>query len=262
MQLGMIGLGRMGANMVRRLLKNGHQCVVFDRSPESVKQLAGEGATGSTSIDDFIGKLQKPRAIWLMVPAAVVDATIADLAPKLSKDDILIDGGNSYYIDDIRRAKELAPKGIHYVDVGTSGGVWGLERGYCQMIGGEPGIVKHLDPIFKTLAPGRGNVDRTPGRERSTGTSEEGYLHCGPSGAGHFVKMVHNGIEYGLMAAYAEGLNILKHANAGKSHREVDAETTPLRNPEHYQYDFNLADVAEVWRRGSVVASWLLDLTA
>ena len=262
MQLGMIGLGRMGANMVRRLQKNGHQCVVYDRSPESVKQLVGEGATGSTSIDDFIGKLQKPRAIWLMVPAAVVDATIAELAPKLSKDDILIDGGNSYYIDDIRRAKELAPKGIHYVDVGTSGGVWGLERGYCQMIGGENGIVKHLDPIFKTLAPGRGNVDRTPGRERASGTAEEGYLHCGPSGAGHFVKMVHNGIEYGLMAAYAEGLNILKHANAGKSHREVDAETTPLRNPEHYQYDFNLADVAEVWRRGSVVASWLLDLTA
>ena len=262
MQLGMIGLGRMGANMVRRLIKNGHQCVVYDRSPESVKQLTGEGATGSTSIDDFIGKLQKPRAIWLMVPAAVVDATIAELAPKLSKDDILIDGGNSYYIDDIRRAKELAPKGIHYVDVGTSGGVWGLERGYCQMIGGENNIVNHLDPIFKTLAPGRGNVDRTPGRERGTGTSEEGYLHCGPSGAGHFVKMVHNGIEYGLMAAYAEGLNILKHANAGKSHREVDAETTPLRNPEHYQYDFNLADVAEVWRRGSVVASWLLDLTA
>ena len=262
MQLGMIGLGRMGANMVRRLQKNGHQCVVYDRSPESVKQLVGEGATGSTSVDDFICKLQKPRAIWLMVPAAVVDATIAELAPKLSKDDILIDGGNSYYIDDIRRAKELAPKGIHYVDVGTSGGVWGLERGYCQMIGGENGIVKHLDPIFKTLAPGRGNVDRTPGRERASGTAEEGYLHCGPSGAGHFVKMVHNGIEYGLMAAYAEGLNILKHANAGKSHREVDAETTPLRNPEHYQYDFNLADVAEVWRRGSVVASWLLDLTA
>ena len=262
MQLGMIGLGRMGANMVRRLQKNGHQCVVFDRSPESVKQLAGEGATGSTSIDDFIGKLQKPRAIWLMVPAAVVDATIADLAPKLSKDDILIDGGNSYYIDDIRRAKELAPKGIHYVDVGTSGGVWGLERGYCQMIGGENGIVKHLDPIFKTLAPGRGNVDRTPGREKGTGTSEEGYLHCGPSGAGHFVKMVHNGIEYGLMAAYAEGLNILKHANVGKLTHETDAETTPLRYPEHYQYDFNLADVTEVWRRGSVVASWLLDLTA
>jgi len=262
MQLGMIGLGRMGANMVRRLQKKGHQCVVYDRSADSVKQLAGEGATGSTSLDDFVAKLTKPRAIWLMVPAAVVDATIADLLPRLSKDDILIDGGNSYYIDDIRRAKEIAPKGIHYVDVGTSGGVWGLERGYCQMIGGENAIVNHLDPIFKALAPGRGNVDRTPGRERGTGTSEEGYLHCGPSGAGHFVKMVHNGIEYGLMAAYAEGLNILKHANAGKSHREVDAETTPLRNPEHYQYDFNLADIAEVWRRGSVVASWLLDLTA
>ena len=262
MQLGMIGLGRMGANMVRRLQKKGHQCVVYDRSADSVKQLAGEGATGSTSLDDFVGKLTKPRAIWLMVPAAVVDASIADLLPRLSKDDILIDGGNSYYIDDIRRAKEIAPKGIHYVDVGTSGGVWGLERGYCQMIGGENAIVNHLDPIFKALAPGRGDVDRTPGRERGTGTSEEGYLHCGPSGAGHFVKMVHNGIEYGLMAAYAEGLNILKHANAGKSHREVDAETTPLRNPEHYQYDFNLADIAEVWRRGSVVASWLLDLTA
>jgi 6-phosphogluconate dehydrogenase len=262
MQLGMIGLGRMGANMVRRLQKKGHQCVVYDRSADSVKQLAGEGATGSTSLDDFVAKLTKPRAIWLMVPAAVVDATIADLLPRLSKDDILIDGGNSYYIDDIRRAKEIAPKGIHYVDVGTSGGVWGLERGYCQMIGGENAIVNHLDPIFKALAPGRGNVDRTPGRERGTGTSEEGYLHCGPSGAGHFVKMVHNGIEYGLMAAYAEGLNILKHANAGKSHREVDAETTPLRNPEHYQYDFHLADIAEVWRRGSVVASWLLDLTA
>src|ERR1700756_315106 len=262
MQLGMIGLGRMGANMVRRLKKNGHQCVVYDRSPESGKQLVGEGATGSTSIDDFIGKLQKPRAIWLMVPAAVVDATIADLAPKLSKDDILIDGGNSYYIDDIRRAKELAPKGIHYVDVGTSGGVWGLERGYCQMIGGENGVVKHLDPIFNSLAPGRGDIPRTPGRERVNGTAEEGYLHCGASGAGHFVKMVHNGIEYGLMAAYAEGLNILKHANVGKQHHETDAETTPLRNPEHYQYDFNLADVTEVWRRGSVVASWLLDLTA
>jgi 6-phosphogluconate dehydrogenase len=262
MQLGMIGLGRMGANMVRRLQKKGHQCVVYDRSADSVKQLAGEGAIGSTSLDDFVAKLTKPRAIWLMVPAAVVDSTIADLLPRLSKDDILIDGGNSYYIDDIRRAKEIAPKGIHYVDVGTSGGVWGLERGYCQMIGGENATVNHLDPIFKALAPGRGDVDRTPGRERGTGTSEEGYLHCGPSGAGHFVKMVHNGIEYGLMAAYAEGLNILKHADAGKSHREVDAETTPLRNPEHYQYDFNLADIAEVWRRGSVVASWLLDLTA
>jgi 6-phosphogluconate dehydrogenase len=262
MQLGMIGLGRMGANMVRRLQKAGHKCVVYDRSPDAVRQLASEGATSSTSLDDFVAKLQKPRAIWLMVPAAVVDATIADLVPKLSKDDILIDGGNSYYIDDIRRAKELAPKGIHYVDVGTSGGVWGLERGYCQMIGGESAVVKHLDPIFKSLAPGRGDIPRTPGRERAAGTAEEGYLHCGPSGGGHFVKMVHNGIEYGLMAAYAEGLNILKHANAGTLHNEVDAETTPLRHPEHYQYNFNLADVAEVWRRGSVVASWLLDLTA
>jgi 6-phosphogluconate dehydrogenase len=262
MQLGMIGLGRMGANMVRRLRKAGHQCVVFDRSADAVKQLSDEGATGSTTLEDFVAKLQKPRAIWLMVPAAVVDASIAELLPKLSKDDILIDGGNSYYIDDIRRAKELSTKGVHYVDVGTSGGVWGLERGYCQMIGGETNIVRHLDPIFKTLAPGRGDIPRTPGREKATGTAEEGYLHCGPSGAGHFVKMVHNGIEYGLMAAYAEGLNILKHANAGHSHRETDAETTPLRNPDHYQYDFNLADVTEVWRRGSVVASWLLDLTA
>jgi 6-phosphogluconate dehydrogenase len=262
MQLGMIGLGRMGANMVRRLQKAGHKCVVYDRSADAVKQLSSEGATGSTSVDDFISKLQQPRAIWLMVPAAVVDATIADLVPKLSKDDILIDGGNSYYIDDIRRAKELAPKGIHYVDVGTSGGVWGLERGYCQMIGGERNIVQHLDPIFKTLAPGRGDIPRTLGREKASGTAEDGYLHCGPSGAGHFVKMVHNGIEYGLMAAYAEGFNILKHANAGHSQREADAETTPLRHPEHYQFDFNLGDVAEVWRRGSVVASWLLDLTA
>jgi len=262
MQLGMIGLGRMGANMVRRLGKAGHKCVVYDRSADTVKQLAGEGATGSTSIDDFISKLQQPRAIWLMVPAAVVDATIAELLPKLAKDDILIDGGNSYYIDDIRRAKELSTKGIHYVDVGTSGGVWGLDRGYCEMIGGENDIVKHLDPIFKSLAPGIGNIDRTPGREKASGTAEQGYLHCGASGAGHFVKMVHNGIEYGLMAAYAEGLNILKHANAGKTQREADAETTPLRDPEHYQYDFNLADISEVWRRGSVVASWLLDLTA
>ena len=262
MQLGMIGLGRMGANMVRRLEKAGHKCVVYDRSPDSVKQLASEGATGSSSLDDFIAKLEKPRAIWLMVPAAVVDSTIADLVPKLSKDDILIDGGNSYYIDDIRRAKELSPKGIHYVDVGTSGGVWGLERGYCQMIGGETNIVQHLDPIFKTLAPGRGDIPRTPGREKASGTAEEGYLHCGPNGAGHFVKMVHNGIEYGLMAAYAEGFNVLKHANVGHTQRETDAETTPLRDPEHYQYDLNLADVAEVWRRGSVVASWLLDLTA
>jgi len=262
MQLGMIGLGRMGANMVRRLLKNGHTCVVYDRTAETVKQLAVEGATGANSIADFVQKLQKPRAIWLMVPAGVVDASIADLVPRLDSGDILIDGGNSYYIDDIRRANELKAKGIHYVDVGTSGGVWGLDRGYCQMIGGENDVVKHLDPIFKTLAPGRGKVDRTPGREKAAGTSEEGYLHCGPNGAGHFVKMVHNGIEYGLMAAYAEGFNILKHANVGKQQRETDAETTPLRSPEHYQYDFNLADVAEVWRRGSVVASWLLDLTA
>jgi 6-phosphogluconate dehydrogenase len=263
MQLGMIGLGRMGANMVRRLEKAGHKCVVYDRSADAVHQLTADGATGSSSIDDFVSKLQTPRAIWLMVPAAVVDATIAQLLPKLSKDDILIDGGNSYYIDDIRRAKELSAKGIHYVDVGTSGGVWGLERGYCEMIGGENAIVQHLDPIFKALAPGRGDIPRTPGRDtRGKGTSEEGYLHCGPSGAGHFVKMVHNGIEYGLMAAYAEGLNILAHADAGNKQQEVDAETTPLRDPDHYKYDFNLADVAEVWRRGSVVASWLLDLTA
>jgi len=262
MQLGMIGLGRMGANMVRRLMRGRHQCVVFDRSADAVKQMAGEGAAAAGSLDEFVKKLQAPRAVWLMVPAAVVDSTIAELAPKLSKGDILIDGGNSYYIDDIRRAKELSAKGIHYVDVGTSGGVWGLERGYCQMIGGEKDVVQRLDPIFKTLAPGRGSVPRTPRREKAGGTAEEGYMHCGPSGAGHFVKMVHNGIEYGLMAAYAEGLNILKHANAGKKTRSMDAETTPLRDPEHYQYDFNLADIAEVWRRGSVVASWLLDLTA
>jgi 6-phosphogluconate dehydrogenase len=252
----------MGANMVRRLIKNGHQCVVYDRTAATVQQLAGDGATGSTSLDDFVKKLNKPRAVWLMVPAGVVDATLHELTSKLDVGDIVIDGGNSYYIDDIRRAKDLSAKGIHYVDVGTSGGVWGLERGYCQMIGGETDIVKHLDPIFKTLAPGRGNVERTPGREKTGGTAEEGYLHCGPSGGGHFVKMVHNGIEYGLMAAYAEGLNILKHANVGKLNHETDAETTPLRHPEHYQYDFNLADVTEVWRRGSVVASWLLDLTA
>jgi 6-phosphogluconate dehydrogenase len=258
----MIGLGRMGANMVRRLVKGGHECVVFDMNPANVAQLAKEGAGGSESLDDFIKKLKAPRAVWLMVPAAVVDGTLAQLTSRLGKDDIVIDGGNSYYIDDIRRAKELQPAGLHYVDVGTSGGVWGLERGYCQMIGGEDSIVKHLDPIFKTLAPGRGNIDRTPGREKVAGTSEEGYLHCGPAGAGHFVKMVHNGIEYGIMAAYAEGLNILHKANAGKHSRETDAETTPLRNPEHYQYELNLADVTEVWRRGSVVASWLLDLTA
>jgi 6-phosphogluconate dehydrogenase len=262
MQLGMIGLGRMGANMVRRLMKAGHQCVVFDRSPATVQALAKEGATGGSSLDDFIAKLKPPRAIWLMVPAAVVDTTLAQLAPKLQKDDILIDGGNSYYIDDIRRAKELSQKNLHYVDVGTSGGVWGLERGYCMMIGGEQATVQHLDPIFKSLAPGRGDIARTPGREKLGGTSEEGYLHCGPSGAGHFVKMVHNGIEYGVMAAYAEGLNILHHANVGKNKQIDDAETTPLRQPEHYLYDLNLPDVAEVWRRGSVIASWLLDLTA
>jgi 6-phosphogluconate dehydrogenase len=258
----MIGLGRMGANMVRRLIRGGHECVVFDRSHEAVAQMANEGATGSSSLGDFIGKLRAPRAVWLMVPAAVVDGTLEQLLPELQQGDIVIDGGNSYYIDDIRRARELRTQGLHYADVGTSGGVWGLERGYCQMIGGEAEIVRHLDPIFKTLAPGRGGVDRTPGRENVNGTAENGYLHCGPAGAGHFVKMVHNGIEYGLMAAYAEGLNILHKANAGVTSREVDAETTPLRNPEHYQYDFNLADISEVWRRGSVVASWLLDLTA
>ena len=262
MQLGMIGLGRMGANMVRRLTRAGHTCVVYDRSQEAVKQLAGEGAKGSASLDEFVSKLSQPRAVWLMVPAAVVDATLKDLAPRLQSGDIVIDGGNSYYIDDIRRAKELSARGIHYVDAGTSGGVWGLERGYCLMIGGEKEAVQRLDPIFKSLAPGRGDIPRTPGREKQGGTAEDGYLHCGPSGGGHFVKMVHNGIEYGLMAAYAEGLNILKHANAGKKAQVVDAETTPLREPEHYLYDFNLADVSEVWRRGSVVASWLLDLTA
>ncbi len=262
MQLGMIGLGRMGANMVRRLMKAGHECVVYDRGPESVKQLAGEGAVGSSSLDDFVAKLEPPRAAWLMIPAAAVDSTLAALSPKLQKDDVVIDGGNSYYVDDLRRQTELRPKGIHYVDVGTSGGVWGLERGYCMMIGGDQEAVQRLDPIFRALAPGPGSIPRTPGREKTGGTSEEGYLHCGPPGAGHFVKMVHNGIEYGLMAAYAEGLNILKHANVGKSGRAVDAETTPLRNPEHYQYDLNLPDIAEVWRRGSVIASWLLDLTA
>src|ERR1700720_569194 len=262
MQLGMIGLGRMGANMVRRLQRAGPQCVVSARSAESVKQAPRDGATAATSLDDLVKKLPTPRAVWLMVPAAVVDATLKELAGKLEPGDIVIDGGNSYYIDDIRRAKELAAKSLHYVDVGTSGGVWGLDRGYCQMIGGEKQIVAHLDPLFKSLAPGRGDISRTPGREKVPGTAEEGYLHCGPSGAGHFVKMVHNGIEYALMAAYAEGLNILKHANAGSGTREVDAETTPLRNPENYRYDFSLADVAEVWRRGSVVASWLLDLTA
>jgi 6-phosphogluconate dehydrogenase len=262
MQLGMIGLGRMGANMVRRLLRQGHQCVVFDRSPEAVKALVEEKALGAASVADLVKKLTKPRAVWLMVPAAVTDQAIADLLPHLESGDTLIDGGNSYYVDDIRRAKEIAPQGIHYVDVGTSGGVWGLERGYCMMIGGENDIVKRLDPLFKTLAPGRGDLLRTPGREKLGGTAELGYLRCGPNGAGHFVKMVHNGIEYGLMAAYAEGMGILRDANIGKADHEIDAETTPLRHPEHYRYDFNLADIAEVWRRGSVVASWLLDLTA
>jgi 6-phosphogluconate dehydrogenase len=262
MQIGMIGLGRMGANMGRRLLNGGHQCVVFDRSPKAVAELTENKAVGSSSLSDLVKKLAKPRAVWLMVPAAVVDQTIADLLPHLEAEDILIDGGNSYYIDDIRRAKELAPKRIHYIDVGTSGGVWGLERGYCMMIGGEQKIVKHLDPIFATLAPGAGDIPRTPGRENVGGTAEQGYLHCGPNGAGHFVKMVHNGIEYGIMAAYAEGLGVLRSANVGKQKHEADAETTPLRDPEHYQYELNLPDIAEVWRRGSVIASWLLDLTA
>jgi 6-phosphogluconate dehydrogenase len=262
MQLGMIGLGRMGANMVRRLIKAGQECVVYDRSPDAVRQLAKEKAVAAASLADFVKKLAKPRAVWLMVPAAVVDQTIADLLPFLEADDTLIDGGNSYYVDDIRRAKELAAKGIHYVDVGTSGGVWGLERGYCMMIGGEKKAVALLDPIFATLAPGIGNIARTPGRENLGGTSEQGYLHCGPNGAGHFVKMVHNGIEYGIMAAYAEGMGILRDANIGKKQGDADAETTPLREPQNYQYDLNLTDVAEVWRRGSVIASWLLDLTA
>ena len=261
-QLGMIGLGRMGANMVRRLIRSGHQCVVYDRSQQAVKELVKEQAVGAGDLNDLVKKLARPRAIWLMVPAAVVDPTIAELVPLLDQDDILIDGGNSYYIDDLRRAKDLANKGIHYVDVGTSGGVWGLERGYCMMIGGETDVVQQLDPIFATLAPGIGNIPRTSGREKLDGTAEQGYLHCGPNGAGHFVKMVHNGIEYGIMAAYAEGFGVLKAANVGKHKGDTDAETTPLRNPEQYQYELNLADIAEVWRRGSVVASWLLDLTA
>ena len=262
MQLGMIGLGRMGANMVRRLIRNNHQCVVFDRSQQSVSDLAKEKAVGAASLADFVKKLEKPRAVWLMVPAAVVDQSIADLRPLLEAGDILIDGGNSYYVDDIRRAKELATKKIHYVDVGTSGGVWGLERGYCMMIGGEKEVVEHLDPIFATLAPGAGDIPRTPDRPQNKGTAENGYLHCGPNGAGHFVKMVHNGIEYGIMAAYAEGLGVLRDANIGKKQSDVDAETTPLRDPEHYQYDLDLGEISEVWRRGSVIASWLLDLTA
>ncbi len=262
MQLGMIGLGRMGANMVRRLLRGGHHCVVFDRSPQAVKELTDEKAVGASTLADLVKKLDKPRAVWLMVPAAVVDSTIADLLPDLESGDILIDGGNSYYVDDIRRAKILAAKQVHYVDVGTSGGVWGLERGYCMMIGGPAQAVERLDPIFKTLAPGVGQIPRTAGREKIVTTAEQGYLHCGPGGAGHFVKMVHNGIEYGVMAAYAEGLAVLRSANIGKQPHAVDAETTPLRDPEDYQYDLNLRDIAEVWRRGSVIASWLLDLTA
>jgi len=262
MQLGMIGLGRMGASMVVRLEKSGHNCVVYDMSAKAVEASVQQGATGANSLEEFVQKLQKPRAVWLMVPAGVVDETLDKLLPLLEKDDIVIDGGNSYYHDDIRRAKELKEKGLHYVDAGTSGGVWGADRGYCLMIGGEEGVVKHLDPVFSSLAPGISDIARTPGREKMPGTAEHGYLHCGPSGAGHFVKMVHNGIEYGMMAAYAEGLNILRNANVGKNKHAVDAETTPLRNPEFYQYDLNLADITEVWRRGSVVASWLLDLAA
>jgi len=262
MRLGMIGLGRMGGNMVRRLIKGSHQCVVFDRSANAVAELVKDKAVGTSSLAEFVGALTKPRLLWLMVPVGAVDDTIADLLPHLNRGDILIDGGNSYYIDDIRRAKELSAKGIHYVDVGTSGGVWGLERGYCMMIGGEDEVVNHLDPIFSSLAPGRGDIPRTPGREKARGTAEQGYLHCGPNGAGHFVKMVHNGIEYGVMAAYAEGFAILKAANIGKKRGAIDAETTPLRDPEHYKYDLDLPNIAEVWRRGSVIASWLLDLSA
>jgi len=262
MTLGMIGLGRMGANMVRRLMRAGQQCVVFDRSAEAVAALVKEGAVGAVSIEDLVAKLPQPRAVWLMVPSAAVDAAIEDLAPHLARGDTIIDGGNSHYVDDIRRARELSARGLHYVDVGTSGGVWGLERGYCQMIGGEPEPVSRLEPVFAALAPPFTSVPRTEGREKRKGTAEHGYLHCGGAGAGHFVKMVHNGIEYGIMASYAEGLNILRHANAGTQRREEDAETTPLRDPGEYQYDFDMADIAEVWRRGSVIASWLLDLTA
>ena len=262
MELGMIGLGRMGTNMVRRLLRAGHHCVVYDLNPDAVESLVKEGAVGSTSLEDLARKLKVPRAIWLMVPAAVVDQTLKSLIPLLEGDDVVIDGGNSYYHDDIRRSAELKPKGIHYVDAGTSGGVWGSERGYCLMIGGDDAVVQRIDPIFSALAPQMDSAPRTPGREKIGGTAEHGYLHCGPSGAGHFVKMVHNGIEYGIMAAYAEGLNILRHANVGKQQRAADAETTPLRNPEHYLYDLNIADITEVWRRGSVISSWLLDLAA
>lgn len=262
MQVGMIGLGRMGANMVRRLIRSGHECVVHDRSSEAIERLVTEGAVGALSLDDLIARLDQPRAVWLMVPAAAVDDTLNELAARMQEGDIVIDGGNSYFIDDIRRAVALKVKGIHYVDVGTSGGVWGLERGYCQMIGGDKEPIECLEPIFRSLAPGRGEIPRTPNRQVSNGTAEDGYLHCGSAGAGHFVKMVHNGIEYGLMAAYAEGLNILRHANVGKADHAIDAETMPLRNPEHYQYDFNLTDITELWRRGSVISSWLLDLTA
>jgi len=262
MQIGMIGLGRMGANMVRRLLRGGHECVVWDPNPEAVRGLVDAGAIGASSQADFVAKLRAPRTVWLMIPAALVDKSIGEIAPRLARGDTIIDGGNSYYIDDIRRASELAERGIDYVDVGTSGGVWGLERGYCLMIGGPAAVVQRLGPVFRTLAPGRGAIDPTPGREGRQSTAEEGYLHCGAAGGGHFVKMIHNGIEYGLMAAYAEGFNILKRANVGKAGQKADAETSPLRHPEHYQYDFDLRDISELWRRGSVVASWLLDLTA
>jgi 6-phosphogluconate dehydrogenase len=262
MQLGMIGLGRMGANMVRRLMRGGHECVVYDLNASAVEELQQEGAIGAAALQEFVAKLAKPRPVWMMVPVAFVDGTIQSLAPLLDRGDILIDGGNTHYREDIRRARELEPQAIHYVDVGTSGGIWGLERGYCQMIGGEESVVQKLDPIFATLAPSIGSVPGTPGREKVAGTAEHGYLHCGPHGAGHFVKMIHNGIEYGMMAAYAEGLNILRHANVGKRAQTQDAETTPLEHPEHYQYDLNLSDVAELWRRGSVIGSWLLDLTA
>lgn len=262
MQLAMIGLGRMGANMVRRLMKAGHECVVSDMSVEAVRELEAEGAVGTTDTDDLVAKTERPRAVWVMVPAAVVDEVIDDLAANLDEGDIIIDGGNSYYKDDIARAKKLGERGIHYVDVGTSGGVWGLDRGYCMMIGGEEEVVRHLDPVFDALAPGMGDVPRTAGRSGDPGPAEKGYLHCGPNGAGHFVKMVHNGIEYALMAAYAEGFNLLKHANVGHAEQEADAETTPLRNPEEFQYDLDVSEIAEVWRRGSVISSWLLDLTA
>ena len=262
MELGMIGLGRMGSNMVQRLLRASHQCVVYDIHLEAVEALVKEGAVGTTSLEDFAKKLKLPRTVWMMVPAAVVDPTLKALTPLLEKDDVVIDGGNSYYQDDIRRAAELEPKGIHYMDAGTSGGVWGSERGYCLMIGGEDNVVRRIDPIFSALAPSIDSAPRTPGREKAGGTAEHGYLHCGPSGAGHFVKMVHNGIEYGMMASYAEGFNILRHANVGKQKQTEDAETTPLRHPEYYPYELNLADIAEIWRRGSVIASWLLDLAA